>query len=84
MWNWSWLNNNQRKVFVWQKVEIAETVEAKVAAAAKAEAVEDKETAAVGQAARPASPPVAADRMLRPVENKLLVLIANNSPQLIR
>jgi hypothetical protein len=65
-----WLNNNQGKVFVWQKVEIAEAAEAKVAAADKAEAVADKETAAVGRAARPASPPVAVDRMLRPVENR--------------
>lgn len=60
-------NNNQRKVFVWQKVEMAE---AKVAAAVKAEAVEDKETAVVGLAARPASRPGAADQMLRPAVNR--------------
>src|SRR5690349_5463287 len=64
-----WSNNNQRKVFVWQKVEIAEATEAKAAAAVKAEAVGDKETAAVGRA-RPAIRPGAADRMLRQAANR--------------
>jgi hypothetical protein len=65
-----WSNNNQRKVFVWQKVEMVETAVAKVGAAVKAEAVEDKGTAVAGQVARPASRPGAAGRTLRPAANR--------------
>lgn len=48
---------------------MAEAAEAKVAAAVKAEEVEDKETAAVGRAP-PAILPEAVDRTLRQVANK--------------
>lgn len=58
-WNWSTVKNKPRKVIVWLKVE---TAEAKAVAAVKAEAVGDREMAAVGQAA-PATPLEAAGRM---------------------
>lgn len=73
------LNNDQRKVFVWQKVQIAEAAAAKAEQAVKAEAGEGKETVVVGRALQ-VTRPVAAGQTLRLVANRTVGSECNPKP----